>query len=294
MCLDGPALTGSSHVGDIRDNGRGPLYAAACMAADGTRQPWYNHPWAIATGSAIIAGLIVLYAGKLEPLYVGLALVAFVVVGGGVWLVLGTARSVRRTLGQHRALMRRVLELEHRVLDVALAEVIHDAKERGWEVEWGVLDLSFTSPDDVSEVAPIAFDRLDWRTVAAELHNTSPDNFPVDWMPRVNAMGATAIKHIAALRRDVERLQEREEARDQEIQRFANTLGEVEQALNRRIAQATLADVEADALRQGWDIEWFEDRVEFTKDSNLATVRFYEINVRRLRDALRLESARPG
>lgn len=243
------------------------------MATGDKPQPWYNHPWAIATGSAIIAGLVVLYAGRLKPLYVGLAFVAFVVVGGGVWLILSTARSVRQAIGQHRALMRRVLELEHRVLDVALAEVIRDAKERGWKIEWGVFDLCLTSPQDDNEVARIPFERLDWKAAAEELHNTSPDNFPVDWLPRTTEMAATAIKHIAGLRGEVEALRERGETRDQEMQRFANTLGEVEHVLSRRIAQATLADVEADAIRQGWDVSWFDDRVEFIKDSNVATVR---------------------
>src|SRR4051794_34846978 len=40
------------------------------------KQPWWNHPWVYSTGSAVIAGLIVAYAGELKPIWVLIALAA--------------------------------------------------------------------------------------------------------------------------------------------------------------------------------------------------------------------------
>ena len=70
------------------------------MAEEKQSQPWYNLPWVVATGSATIAGLIVANAGRLTLLWVGLAVVAFVIVGGLVWVTRGwhaAIYSARRT-----------------------------------------------------------------------------------------------------------------------------------------------------------------------------------------------------
>jgi hypothetical protein len=92
----------------------------------------------------------------------------------------------------------------------------------------------------------------------------------------------------------VEQLEERTVESRKSRQELANAIAKVEAELNRGIARATLADTEADAKRKGWDAHWFDGGVRFVRDSEMATVYFHEIDIRKLRDALKLDSVRPG
>jgi hypothetical protein len=255
--------------------------------ADPRNDDWFNHPWAYSTGSAIVAGLVVAYAGQLEPLWIGLAVVAFLGVGGfvfGLQRVVGFIRDLR---SWREVVEERVGWLHDELQWLALRDVINNAQDRGWSLVMydGGGGIEFTSPDNAVSIRadPTLFQPNE---LAKRLHAEAPDCFPSDWLPRAAGQAGTSVKHIATLGAKLQRL-------DGATTELAEHVNEFDANFDRRVARATLADVEADAIRGGWRVEWYSDSVRFIKSHDMATVQFSDINIRKLRDAMRLD-VRPG
>jgi hypothetical protein len=170
---------------------------------------WFNHPWVVSFGSAVLAGLVVLYAGQLDPLWVALAVVAFVGVGGIVFGAIKAVRAWREMLGWQTVVVKRLGSLMDEVQAVALAQVIRDAEELGWWVSWhtGGFGMKLTSPNDLR--VEVESSLLLPEELAKRLHETDPSHFPSDWHPSYERLAAQLEDQIGSLDRRIKALEDR-------------------------------------------------------------------------------------
>jgi hypothetical protein len=169
---------------------------------------WYNQPWAYSTGSAVLAGLVVLYAGKLKPLWVGLAAAAFVVVGSIVFSILKAFRAWR----EHRLLQTAVAEklgwLHDELQWLALLPAVREAEALGWSIVVnsdgrGMVLTSPSGHDVYAEPTLLQADQL-----AKRLHAADPQHFPGEWEPWVEYLTKRSELRLGELEARVQQLQD--------------------------------------------------------------------------------------
>lgn len=229
---------------------------------------------ALAAVGSLIVGLVSDLTFGDVLLYIGLPVL---VLGAAVLTVFSARWAVQTTrqLARSQELTSKSVGLlANQVRRLQLADVIHAAHTRGWEVNDRDDDLVFASPDDdelwVTERDPAP----EW--VAQELESLAPLYFDAGSIPFTASIGADAAEAQMT------------------AQQVAQKIIELEDRIPQLLARATLADVTAEAGANGWEVEWHDDRVFFTRkqwgsSEKIVHTRFDKINIRELRELLDLK-----